>query len=193
MPFSGLQPRSGTGRSRSGANSAGEGSLPSSFYRSIKSALDVLNIHPLVDAINGLFQDLEGSVKQLDPTPIIQDITTKYKEIVALLESLNPAQFITEISDVYTNDIVGVVKAVSPRDLLLPPLKELFAKISDALGAFDIELIFKPVLDRLKTLDTELSDGLHQTGAAYDQMLAVLDSAGGGSASASVSVSASAG
>jgi hypothetical protein len=159
------------------------------LLRSVKSAFDILNIHPLIDAINGLFQDLEGVVKQLDPTPIIQDITTKYKEIVALLESLNPAQFISEITDIYNNDIVGVVKAVSPRDLLLPPLKDLFAKISAALGAFDIQAIFKPVLDRLKTLDTELSDGLHKTGAAYDQMLAVLASAGGGSVSVSASAS----
>ncbi len=157
--------------------------------QSVKSALDVLNIHPLVDTINSLFQDLENAVKQLDPTPIIQEIGAKYKEIVALLETLNPAEFISEISDIYDNDIVGVVKAISPRDLLLPPLKELFAEISGALGAFDIEALFKPILDRLKALDTDLSDGLHKTGAAYEQMLAVLASATGEpAAAASVSV-----
>lgn len=161
----------------------------SDVLQSVKSALDVLNIHPLVDAINSLFQDLEAAVKQLDPTPIIQEIGAKYKEIVALLEKLNPAQFIAQISDIYDNEIVGVVKAISPRDLLLPPLKELFAEISGALGAFDIEALFKPILDRLKALDTDLSDGLHKTGAAYEQMLAVLASATGeASVSASVSV-----
>jgi hypothetical protein len=155
----------------------------------VESAFDVLNIHPLVDAIDGVFRDVEGAVKALDPTPVIQEIGQKYQEIVALLRQLNPAQFIQEIADIYNNDILAVVHAISPRDLLLPPLRDLFQKISGALGAFDIEALFKPVLDRLKTLDSELTDGLNQTGAAYTQMLGVLSSAAGsGSASASVSV-----
>ncbi len=159
------------------------------LFQSVKDAFNVLDIHPLVDAINAIFHDLEAAVQQLDPTPLIQEIGVKYKEIVALLETLNPASFIAEIADIYNNDIVGVVKAVSPKDLLLPPLKELFAEISSFLGAFDIEALFKPVLDRLKSLDSDLTDGLHKTGAAYEQMLAVLASAAGdASASASVSV-----
>jgi hypothetical protein len=82
-----------------------------------------------------------------------------------------------------------VLRAISPRDLLLPSLKDLFARIGELLVAFDIELIFRPILDRLRGLQEQLVIGLQRAGASFDRMIAVLDSAAG----AQMSVSASAG
>jgi hypothetical protein len=84
-----------------------------------------------------------------------------------------------------------VVKAISPRDLLLPVLQELFQKIKGMLVELDIEVIFKPVLERLRDLETQLQEGLARAGAAFDGLVNALPT--GGSASASVSISAEVG
>ena len=160
--------------------------------QTIKGATELLNIHSLVDAVDGVFKDVESAIQSLDPTPLIQEINTEYQQIVAMLDQVNPAQFIQEIAKIYDEDIVGVIKAISPEGLLLPPLRELFQKIGAALGAFDIQAIFKPVLDRLQGLDTDLGGGLKQVEGSWQQLLAVLASTTGGGDSASVSVSAQA-
>ncbi len=154
--------------------------------QTLKGATDILNIHALVDAIDGIFKDVEGVIQSLDPTPLIQAIDDDYKQLVGLLDEVNPAQFIQEIAKIYEDDIVGVIQSVSPEVLLLPHLRLLFQKISADLGAFDIQAIFKPVLDRLKSLDSDLGGGLNQVETAWTQMLGVLSSTTGGSASASV-------
>jgi len=158
--------------------------------RTLQGATDLLNIHSLVDAITGVFHDVEGVIQSLDPTPLIQDIVADYRRIVTLLDQANPAQFIAEISKIYEDDIIGVIRNISPEALLLPPLRELFQKISSALGAFDIQAMFKPVLDKLQSLDGDLGGGLQQVEASWQKMLAALASASGGSASVSVSAQA---
>ena len=158
--------------------------------QTIRGATDILNIHSLVDAINGVFKDVEDVIKALDPAPLIEEIDGDYQQIVGMLDKVNPADFIQEIAKIYDEDIVGVIRQISPETLLLPPLRDLFQKISEALGAFDLEAIFKPVLDRLKGLDSDLGGGLHEIEASWQEMLGVLASASGGSASVSVSAKA---
>jgi hypothetical protein len=158
--------------------------------QTLKGITDILNIHSLVDAVTGVFNDVENVVKSLDPSPIIGSINEDYQKIVAMLDQVNPAQFIEEIAKIYNDDIIGVVQGISPEALLLPPLRELFQKISADLGAFDIQAIFKPVLDRLKSLDDDLGGGLKQVVGAWTELLGVLSSTTGGSTSASLSASA---
>lgn len=158
--------------------------------QTIKGATELLNIHSLVDAVTGVFKDVESAIQSLDPTPLIQEINTEYQQIVGMLDQVNPAQFIQEIAKIYDDDIVGVIQGISPEGLLLPPLRELFQKITAALGAFDIAAIFKPVLDRLQGLDTDLGGGLKEVEASWQQLLAVLASTTGGDASVSVSAQA---
>jgi hypothetical protein len=155
----------------------------------LTAATDVLNIRSLVDAVTSVFTDVENVIRSLDPTPLIQEIGDEYKQIVAMLDQVDPSQFIQEITTLYEEDIVGVIQQISPEALLLPPLRELFQKIVAALGAFDLEAIFKPVFDRLKNLDAELGGGLHDVEGAWSQMLGVLSSSTG-EASGSVSVGA---
>jgi len=160
------------------------------IIKTVKDAIDILNIHSLVDAIDGVFKDVEGVIQALDPSPLIKEVDADYQQIVHMLDQINPTQFIQEIAKIYDDDIVGVIQGISPEKLLLPPLRSLFEKISQALGAFDIKAIFEPVLDRLKSMDTDLGGGLQQVEASWQQMLAVLSSTTGDSASVSVSAQA---
>jgi hypothetical protein len=156
----------------------------------LKSATDLLNIHSLVDAVTGVFQDFENVINSFNPAPLIQEIDAEYQQIISILDQLDPTPFIQEVATLYTDDIIGVLKQVSPESLLLPPLQDLFREISSDLGAFDIQAIFKPILDRLHSMDSDLGDGLHQVEAAWQQMLGVLSSTTGGTASVAVSVTA---
>jgi hypothetical protein len=155
---------------------------------SLKSITGLLDISTLIQPVTEVFDDVVQTINQLNPAPIVKDLSDKYKQLLATLEKLNPKQFISEIQKLYTDDLIGVLKAVSPRDLLLPPLRELFDKIKSLLVSVDVEVLFKPILDRLKALKSQLVDGLEKTGTAYKQMLATLDSAGGAGASASASI-----
>jgi len=156
---------------------------------SLKSLTGLLDISTLVQPITDVFDEVGQTIDQLNPAPIIQSLSERYQQLLATLDTLNPASFIADIQKLYADDLLGVIKAVSPADLLLPPLRELFDRIKSLLVSIDVDVLFKPILDRLKALKGQLVDGLGKTGAAYKQMLATLDSAGSGaSASASVSV-----
>jgi hypothetical protein len=157
----------------------------------IKSKIDLLDISFLREAIEGVFAEVEAAIQQFNPAPFIEKIDETYRRVLSLLEKLNPADFIAEVDRLYTEDVVGVVKAISPRDLLLPVLQELFQKIKGMLVELDIEVIFKPVLERLRDLETQLQEGLARAGAAFDGLVNALPT--GGSASVSVSISAEVG
>jgi hypothetical protein len=155
---------------------------------SLKRTVELLDISALREAIEGVFRDVEATLNQFDPRPIIEAMNATYRRIVELFERLNPAQFIDEIGRLYRDDVIGVLRAISPRDLLLPSLRELFTRISELLVAFDIELIFRPILDRLRELQAQLVEGLQQVDGSFDRMIGTLDSATGASVSVSVSV-----
>ncbi|MCI0486810.1 MAG: hypothetical protein L0229_09440 [Blastocatellia bacterium] len=155
---------------------------------SIKATTDLLNISALSDAINGAFAEVEQTIEQFNPAPFIKAIDDIYKRILALLEKLDPSAFIAEIDSIYSDDVIGVIKAISPEELLLPVLRELFQKIKGLLVAIDIEVLFKPVLDHLKSLEEQLVEGLKRAGTAYKEMLASLGSGAGAQVSVSASV-----
>jgi len=155
---------------------------------SLKRMVDLLDISALREAIEGVFRDVQATLNQFDPRPIIEAMNATYRHIVELFDRLNPAQFIEEIGSLYRDDVIGVLRAISPRELLLPSLHELFTRIGELLVAFDIDLIFRPILDRLRQLQVQLVEGLQQIDGSFDRMIGTLDSAAGGSASVSVSV-----
>jgi len=154
----------------------------------LKRTVDLLDISALREAIEGVFREVEATLNQFDPRPIIEAMDATYRRIVELFERLNPAQFIEEIGRLYREDVIGVLRAISPRELLLPSLRELFTRIGDLLVSFDIELIFRPILDRLRELKVQLVEGLQRVDGSFDRMLGTLDSATGASVSVSVSV-----
>jgi hypothetical protein len=155
---------------------------------SLKRTVDLLDISALREAIEGVFREVEATLNQFDPRPIIEAMNTTYRRIIELFGKLDPAQFIDEIGRLYRDDVIGVLRAISPVELLLPSLRELFTKISELLVAFDIELIFRPILDRLRELQVQLVEGLERADASFDRMISTIDSATGGEVSVSVSV-----
>ncbi len=155
---------------------------------SLKRTIELLDISALREAIEGVFREVEATLNQFDPRPIIEAMNATYRRIVELFERLNPAQFIDEIGRLYRDDVIGVLRAISPRDLLLPSLRELFTRIGELLVAFDVELIFRPILDRLRELQVQLVEGLQEIDGSFDRMIGTLDSATGASVSVSVSV-----
>ena len=159
----------------------------------IKSTIEALNISTLTDAINRIHAEVEGMIQHFNPAPLIQAMDETYRRILGLLEQLNPTQFIADIDVLYREDIVGVVKAISPEELLLPPLQSLFQKIKDILISFNVKIIFEPVLTHLKLLKVQLGEGLQEAGIAYERMLNAIPTNGSGEVSASVSLSASIG
>ena len=154
-----------------------------------RGLIDILDISELTTAVRGLYQEVEQAVQQFDPTPFLESITETYNRILQTLEQLNPDDFIQQIDQIYTEDVIGVVKEISPAELLLKPLKKLFDELANRLGVLDIRSLFAPVLDHLKSLRDQLSEGLLKVDEAYDEMLDAIPTGGGSSASVSASVS----
>ena len=159
-----------------------------STLNSIKEKIDLLDVKFLKDAIDQVFAEVEAVIQQFNPAPFIQEISATYKRILELLEKLNPAEFIADIDGIYTNDVVGLVKSISPEQLLLPVLEELFQKIKGLLVSLDIEIIFKPVLERLRSLKEQLAEGLSNAADAFEGLVDAIPASGSASASVSVSV-----
>jgi hypothetical protein len=159
-------------------------------FQSVQKAIDSLNIDALKQTIESVFAETEAVIQQFNPGPLLQEIRDTYQRISGMLQSMDPGPFIAEIDSLYTNDIVGIVKAISPMELLLPPLNDLFGKIKGFVVSFDIEILFKPVLDHLRLLRDQLEIGLAKVGTSFNGMLDAIPT---GSASVSVSVNASVG
>lgn len=159
---------------------------------SLQEAINSLSIESLKKAIESVFAETEAVIQQFNPAPLLQEIRDTYQRISGMLQGLDPGPFITEIETLYTQDIVGIVKAVSPRELLLPLLNDLFGKIKGFIISFDIEVLFKPVLDHLRSLRDQLVAGLAKAGTSYKGMLDAIPT-GPASVSASASISVSTG
>jgi len=149
--------------------------------------IDGLNIDALANALRGVHGAIAAQIDALDPNPLIATFRETYNTVLAAVDALDPGPIVTELDTVYTRDVVGLVKAISPRDLLLEPLKKIFAEISAMLGVLDIGELFKPVLDQLQRLRDELLEGVARAGVSYEGLLAAIPTGGGG-ASVSVSV-----
>lgn len=158
------------------------------LFKSIQEKIDLLSLEFLKQAIQKAFDEVEAVIQQFNPAPLLDEIRATYTRISELLNGLNPAAFITEIDRLYNEDVLGVIKAISPKELLLPVLQELFGKIKGFIVSLDIEIIFKPVIDHLHLLRDQLDTGLTDVGVAFDGMLDAIPT---GSASVSVSVTVS--
>ncbi|MGQ0641724.1 MAG: hypothetical protein ACT4P6_13325 [Gemmatimonadaceae bacterium] len=152
----------------------------------VSALIDGLNIDVLANALRGVHGSIAAQIDALDPNPLIATFRATYDTVLAAVDALDPGPLVIELDTVYTRDVVGLVKAISPRDLLLEPLKKIFAEISAMLGVLDIGELFKPVLDQLQRLRDELLEGVARAGVSYNGLLAAIPT---GSASASVSVS----
>lgn len=153
----------------------------------VSALVDGLNIDALTAALREVHGSLAAQIDALDPAPLLASLRATYGEVVASVQALDPGPLAEELDTVYSRDVIGLVEAISPRDLLLKPLQELFAQISAMLGALDIKDLFAPVLEQLERLREELADGVTRAGTAYKDMLAAIPTAGG-TASVSVSV-----
>jgi hypothetical protein len=152
----------------------------------VSALIDGLNIDVLANALRGVHGSIAAQIDALDPKPLIATFRATYDTLLAAVDALDPGPLVTELDTVYTRDVVGLVRAISPQDLLLEPLKKIFAEISAMLGVLDIGELFKPVLDQLQRLRDELLVGIERAGVSYNGLLAAIPT---GSASASVSVS----
>jgi hypothetical protein len=146
----------------------------------VSALIDGLNIDDLIAALRGIHAAIEAQINALDPEPLLATLKATYGSVVSAAEAINPGPFVTELDTIYTRDVIGVVEAISPKQLLLEPLKTLFAEISAMLGALDIGELFGPVLEQLQRLRTELLDGITRAGGAYQEMLNAIPSEGGG-------------
>ena len=140
----------------------------------IKGLVNLLDISALSDAIRGVHADVEKLLDQFDPTPFLEEVNETYQRVLGVLDHLDPKDLIAQIDQLYKEDVVGVVKAISPEELLLEPLRALFDQIKALLGALDITTIFEPVLEHLNLLRDQLDEGLSKTGDAYKDMLQAL-------------------
>ncbi|HYN82252.1 MAG TPA: hypothetical protein VES88_12170 [Gemmatimonadaceae bacterium] len=153
----------------------------------VSGLVDGLNIDDLVAALRDIHTAIEAQINALDPEPLLATLKSTYDAVVGATEAIDPGPFVAELDTVYSRDVIGLVEAISPRKLLLEPLKSLFEEISAMLGALDIGELFGPVLEQLQRLRTELLDGITRAGASYESMLNAIPTEGGG-VSASVSV-----
>jgi hypothetical protein len=155
----------------------------------VSALIDGLNIDDLIGALRGIHDAIEAQINALDPEPLLATLKATYDRIVAAAQAIDPGPFVAELDTVYSRDVIGLVEAISPKKLLLEPLKALFEDISNMLGALDIKELFGPVLEQLQRLRTELLDGITRAGVAYEDMLNAIPTEGGAvSVSASVSV-----
>jgi hypothetical protein len=142
--------------------------------RRIDGLVDQLSIASLSAALGGVHGAVRASVAQFDPTPIIDSLEAMHQRVVGLLEALDPTAFIADIDRLYNDEVIGVIRAISPETLLEPPLRAVFDQLSQTLGVLNVERIFASVLEPLDDLEEQLVEGLGRAAAAYDDMLAAI-------------------
>ena len=144
---------------------------------SLRESLGLLDLSGLTEPLEAAYSELEATMRLLDPAPVLEALRGTHDRLVATLQLLDPAPFVADLRRLYTEDVLGVLRALTPEALLLPGLRAVVARIEGLLVEFDVENLFGPVLEHLRRLRGQLDEGLAQVGDAYDGLVDLLDSA----------------
>jgi hypothetical protein len=143
----------------------------------LRDSLGLLDLSGLTGPLEAAYAELEAAVRQLDPAPLVAALGGTHDRLVASLRRLDPAPFVAELSRLYADDVLGVLRALSPETLLLPGLRAAVARIEGLLVAVDVDQLFAPVLELLGQLRQQLDEGLQRVEDAYGGLTGLLDSA----------------
>jgi hypothetical protein len=144
---------------------------------SLRDSLGLLDLSGLTGPLEAAYAELEATVRLLDPAPLLTALDATYDRLVATLRRLDPAPFLADLDRLYAQDVVGVLRALTPEALLLPDLRTVVQRIEGVLVEVDVERLFEPVLEHLRRLRRQLDEGLTRVGGAYDGLVDLLDSA----------------
>ncbi len=154
----------------------------------INGLIASLNIDALKAAIERARDRVRAQIDALDPGPLLASLKASYDGLVAAFAAIDPGGLIEEIDTLYRVDVLDVIKAIGPAELLVPPLKQLFVEISGLLGMLDLDRILLPVIGELERIRDALLTGVDRAGASYAALIAAIPTGPGGGISVEASV-----
>ncbi len=154
----------------------------------LKKLLDLLDLQPVIDGVQSVFQTVRNQVLSFSPTSILGDQLTAFNNLKQQLQAFDPLAPIIAILNGVRDTAARVVGKLSARKLLAAPIA-IYETIVNALKGLNIQTLLQPVLDALDTIAQQVDQGLHETVDAFKRLQQSLPPPGDGSSgSASVSV-----
>lgn len=150
---------------------------PLSLLEPIKTALDdfkktlkAFNLSFLKEEIRASAAVVAGKLDAFDLTALVEPLDVIFEGFIEQLRTLFSTDIIASLDSIYDEKIGGVVEKLEP-EVLLAPLDLLFKDVLAALEPFSVEVLLKPVREKMEALSEELVSGLQRTGQAFGLML----------------------
>jgi hypothetical protein len=153
---------------------------------SLAQLIDLIDLAPVIDDIDGVFQELRAQLIAYSPAVLLQDQLAAFAGLRQTLLDFDPLAALLGLLDGLREGAARIVLKLSARSLLESPLS-IYDTILDAIRPLNIETLLSPVLDVLDGIAQQVDQGLDETVDAFKRLQEALPPPGGGS-SASVSV-----
>ena len=142
----------------------------------------ILELRPsrFKDEIVLLFDTVKRQLAAFDPALIVQELNALRDGLIAKIRSFvaqllpDPALFA---------ETLARLAALKP-SVLLAPLTQTLAPVTQVLATLDPQALFQPLIDAIARVRTELPDTIAVVEAALDEVLALVPEGGPGGASA---------
>jgi hypothetical protein len=152
----------------------------------LKHLLDLLDLKPIIDGVQAVFQEVRTQILAYSPNVLLHDQLAAFDALKHNVLNFDPLSALLAVLNGLRDTAARVVRKLSAASLLESPLA-IYDTILNAIRQLDIDQLLQPVLDTLDTIAQQVDQGLDETVTAFKRLQDALPPPGGGS-SVSVSV-----
>jgi tetrahydromethanopterin S-methyltransferase subunit B len=134
--------------------------------------LDALDLQPIAAEAQDLQADVRDLLAALDPRPVIDQLASLAVDVERVVDELDPAAVLAELAGPLES-AKALLRQFDPA-ALAEALQPAFAEIQAILDQVDLRTVLQPLVDRLRTLRTELENALERTEQAFRGMIATI-------------------
>ena len=146
----------------------------------IQTLLAALDLGPLVQAVDAVFQAAVAELQALSPSSLLAGPLGAVAALKAQVAAFNPLAALLTVLNALRDTAARLLGKLSAQKLLADPVL-IYNEIVDAIDALNVQALMAPVLDLLDNVAHDVDAGLDDTVTAFRRLQDALPAGGGGS------------
>jgi hypothetical protein len=154
---------------------------------SVRSALDAIDLAPLIQALDAIHTEVLDQIKLLSPDALLGPALDEVNALKQTLTSADPLAPVLQILSNVRDTIARILGKLSLEQILATPLA-VYDELLKELSRLDVAALITPLRAQLDDIAKQVDSGLDETVASFQRLQAALPSGGGSSGNVSVAV-----
>jgi len=153
------------------------------------ATIDKLDLTPLREAVDTVFQDAIQQIRSLHPDALLADVVTAFEQAKAKALSFNPLADIETVLAELRDTTTRVLGKLSAAEIMATPV-QIYKTLMGLFEQLDLNALLQPLFDLLDTIARQVHDGLTETVDSFSRLQDALpDTVGSTSVSAGAQAS----